>query len=135
MVHHLHETVNHNLEHTFPLFGAAHRRVPVDTTLGLLVDTVAELGLTDRTLFVVTSDHGEGLGSHGWPLHGSRLYDEQLRVPLIVHDTGGSLDGLRIDALHRDLARHRHGARRRGGLWRRDRQLGVVHRPARQYRL
>jgi arylsulfatase A-like enzyme len=38
-------------------------------------------------------------------LHGSRLYDEQLRVPLIVHDTGGSLDGLRIDALvaHADV--------------------------------
>ncbi len=38
---------------------------------------------------IVTSDHGEGLGDHGWLLHGKHLYNEQLRVPLVVHSSDG----------------------------------------------
>lgn len=34
---------------------------------------------------IVTSDHGEEFGDHGGKYHGSSLYDEQVRVPLIVH--------------------------------------------------
>ncbi|MFP8880964.1 MAG: sulfatase [Myxococcota bacterium] len=37
------------------------------------------------TLWIVTSDHGEGLGNHGWLFHGKHIYDEQVRVPLIFH--------------------------------------------------
>jgi arylsulfatase A-like enzyme len=49
------------------------------------------LGLPGRTLWIVTSDHGEGLASHGVAGHGSRIYQEQLRVPLIVHASDRSL--------------------------------------------
>lgn len=38
-----------------------------------------------RTLWVVTADHGEGLGSHRYIGHGKHLYSEQIRVPLILH--------------------------------------------------
>ncbi len=41
-----------------------------------------------RTVFIVTSDHGEGLGEHGLMCdHGMILSDEILHVPLILHDT------------------------------------------------
>jgi len=36
-----------------------------------------------ETVFILTSDHGEAFYEHGQPGHGSDLYDEQLRVPLI----------------------------------------------------
>jgi len=55
-------------------------------------------GLPGRTLWVVTADHGEGLGSHRIAGHGSRIYQEQLRVPLIVHASDGSLAARRIRA-------------------------------------
>jgi arylsulfatase A-like enzyme len=63
--------------------GAADREV------GRLLDVLEALGLSQRTLVVLTSDHGEDLGDRP-PLrpgnHGHSLYDELLLVPLIVHD-------------------------------------------------
>jgi arylsulfatase A-like enzyme len=41
------------------------------------------------TRWIVTSDHGEGLGNHEYDDHGRYLYDEQIRVPLIVAGVGG----------------------------------------------
>jgi arylsulfatase A-like enzyme len=41
-------------------------------------------GFLDNTLLIVTSDHGEGLGQHHYYSHGFYLYEEQLRVPLLV---------------------------------------------------
>ena len=46
------------------------------------------LGRADDTFVVLTSDHGEPLGEHGAMLHGTSLYDEQVRVPLIVWGPG-----------------------------------------------
>lgn len=56
------------------------------------------------TLWIVTSDHGEGLGSHRWLRHGRHLYDEQVRVPLILHMPGVFEAGVREDVVeHVDL--------------------------------
>ncbi len=41
-----------------------------------------------RTLLVVTADHGEGLMDHGWPTHGPQLYEEAMRVPLLIRWPG-----------------------------------------------
>lgn len=43
-----------------------------------------KLGLADKTLFVLTSDHGTELYEHRRLDHGFTLYDEQIHVPLIV---------------------------------------------------
>lgn len=46
------------------------------------------LGRDRRTLFVITSDHGECMGEHGlFFAHGRLLHDSILHVPLLVHDT------------------------------------------------
>ncbi len=36
------------------------------------------------TVIMVTSDHGEAFGEHGTKFHGSTVYEEQLRVPLVI---------------------------------------------------
>lgn len=55
-----------------------------DAWLGRLWSALEERGLGDDTLLVVTSDHGEGLWDHGVRGHGVDLYEEMIRVPLVV---------------------------------------------------
>jgi arylsulfatase A-like enzyme len=57
----------------------------VDAEIRRLFAAVAEAAPESRTLRIVTADHGEGLGNHDFWGHGRQLYQEQLRVPLIVH--------------------------------------------------
>lgn len=56
----------------------------VDAEVGRLLDELRARGLLERTLVVVTADHGEELWDHGSFFHGQSLYDELLHVPLIV---------------------------------------------------
>src|SRR6185369_5258907 len=49
-----------------------------DVAVGNLVDELQRLGVLERTLLVVTSDHGEEFGEHGGRYHGAHLYDEVL---------------------------------------------------------
>jgi arylsulfatase len=58
-----------------------------DGEVAELVDTLKQLKLWDRTVFVVVADHGEGLGQHEYLTH-ALTWDEQIRVPLIVHVPG-----------------------------------------------
>ena len=60
----------------------------VDAQLGLLLRRLDEGGLADRTLVVVTADHGESLGEHGEATHGMFVYDSTLRVPWILAGPG-----------------------------------------------
>lgn len=55
-----------------------------DAVLGTLYDTLAGQGVLDHTWLIVTSDHGEEFWDHDRFLHGHQLYDELLRVPLVV---------------------------------------------------
>lgn len=55
-----------------------------DTQLERLVSATDRLLGRDGTLVIVTSDHGEGLMDHGWPTHGAQLYEEAVRVPLVM---------------------------------------------------
>jgi arylsulfatase A-like enzyme len=68
-----------------------------DRWLGELLDGLRERGLYDRTLLVLTSDHGEQLGEEGRPapfgdgfynVHGHTLFEELIRIPLIVRLPG-----------------------------------------------
>lgn len=57
----------------------------VDAQIRRLFEAVAKAAPAERTLRVVTADHGEGLGNHGLEGHGQNLYQEQLRAPLVIH--------------------------------------------------
>ncbi len=76
-----------------------------DRQLERLYARIEALDLPGRTLWVVTSDHGEGLASHGVAGHGPRIYQEQLHVPLVLHASDGSLSARVVDDLvtHVDL--------------------------------
>jgi choline-sulfatase len=54
-----------------------------DQWVGKLIEAVKQLGLADNTAIVVVADHGEAWGEHKAYFHGTDLYDEQLRVPMI----------------------------------------------------
>lgn len=54
----------------------------VDAELGRVFAHLKEIGEWDRTIVVITSDHGEAFGEHGTMAHGVSAYDEQVRVPL-----------------------------------------------------
>jgi len=56
----------------------------VDEGIGAVMEKLETLGLSERTVVVLTADHGEEFMEHGGFFHGFTLYDEQLRVPLIM---------------------------------------------------
>ncbi|MGQ9802030.1 MAG: sulfatase-like hydrolase/transferase [Candidatus Saccharicenans sp.] len=60
----------------------------VDRELGRLFSYLEQNGLTDRTLIIITSDHGESLGEHGEKTHGYLAYNSTLHVPLIIQAPG-----------------------------------------------
>jgi arylsulfatase A-like enzyme len=59
-----------------------------DAELPTLLDGLARLGLRESTMVVVTADHGEEFQEHGLLLHRAHLYDELLRVPLVIAGPG-----------------------------------------------
>ena len=76
----------------------------VDESIGRLVDCLEEQGRLDRTLFAITSDHGEEFGEHGWVgWHSHTLYDELLHVPLILRLPGDREAGRRVGPAVRSI--------------------------------
>ncbi|RMG46773.1 MAG: hypothetical protein D6718_04970 [Acidobacteria bacterium] len=70
----------------------------VDRLVGRLARSVGAGGRGSRTLLVVVADHGEGLGTHGEKEHGFLLYEETVRVPLILVAPGTIAAGTRLRA-------------------------------------
>lgn len=61
----------------------------MDWTLTSIIDQLKESGLLDKTLVVITADHGEMLGEDGGPVgHGWAITPELANVPLIIMDPG-----------------------------------------------
>jgi len=55
-----------------------------DAIVGHFVGELKRRGLYDRSIVILLSDHGEGLGQHGEKEHGIFLYREALHVPLLI---------------------------------------------------
>lgn len=60
----------------------------LDECLGRLFDFMKGAGLWQGTAVFLTSDHGQAFMEHGITFHGDLLYDELIRVPLIVKASG-----------------------------------------------
>ena len=61
-----------------------------DHHIGVVLERLRELQLFERTLIVLTADHGEEFLDHGKLGHTKTLYDELVRVPLIIRAPGGA---------------------------------------------
>jgi arylsulfatase A-like enzyme len=59
-----------------------------DDALAGVVRTLDELQLSERTLLIITSDHGEEFGTHGVLGHGYNLFDFEVHVPLVFRCPG-----------------------------------------------
>jgi choline-sulfatase len=59
-----------------------------DAEVGRVLAFLDRAGLRATTLVAVTSDHGEGLGQHGHLEHGDAVYEEAVRVPLMLRWPG-----------------------------------------------
>ncbi len=55
----------------------------VDDNVGKMVDAIESLGLSDDTIFIFTSDHGELFGAHGRRAK-NIFYEEAVRVPFLM---------------------------------------------------
>jgi arylsulfatase A-like enzyme len=69
-----------------------------DAALGDLLNGLRQRGLDDSTMIIVLGDHGEAFGQHpGNYGHSLALYEENIRVPLLIALPGGALAGERIE--------------------------------------
>jgi arylsulfatase A-like enzyme len=55
-----------------------------DAVIGSLIDRMQEANLLDQTIVVITADHGESFGEHGYLQHGPKVDEPVVRVPLII---------------------------------------------------
>ncbi len=61
-----------------------------DQQLGLLRQSMEAAGVWEKSVVILAADHGEGLFEHGWIGHNVQLYEESVRIPLIVRLPKGS---------------------------------------------
>ena len=70
--------------------------VSLDRAIGELLNDLKRRGELERTVIVITSDHGEEWGEHGVLMHGNSVYIPSLHVPLMIVLPGASPHARRI---------------------------------------
>lgn len=103
---------------SYAMFGAIHRRefeptdrdwehvialydgeiAYADSRIGSFIDELDGRGLLDDAMVIVTADHGEELSDHGSIGHGPTLYQEIVRVPLIIWQKQFERPGATVDS-------------------------------------
>jgi arylsulfatase A-like enzyme/Flp pilus assembly protein TadD len=74
-----------------------------DAMVGRLLDQLQQAGALDRTLIVITADHGESLGEHGEMTHGLFAYNSTLAVPLVLKGPAIAPAIVEAPVLHTDI--------------------------------
>ncbi|MCM8784418.1 MAG: sulfatase [Candidatus Omnitrophica bacterium] len=70
----------------------------IDDQIWLIIKELFRFGLENNTLIIITADHGEAFGEHGFFLvHSYALFDEFIKVPLIIKIPSVTLGGKIID--------------------------------------
>jgi len=62
----------------------------MDAHLGRLLDAIAASPRGSETLIAITADHGESFGEHFYLSHGAHLYEDNVRVPLLLRVPGAA---------------------------------------------
>ncbi len=70
------------LEHVIELYDEGI--LAADASVGRLVAGMEAIGVAGRTAVILTADHGEEFQEHGGTMHGKTLYQEVIRVPLVI---------------------------------------------------
>jgi len=70
-----------------------------DWAVGELERLLRERNLLEKTLLIITSDHGEAFGEHGYEGHLEGVYDEHVHIPLVVRFPGKAPPVGRVRAL------------------------------------
>ena len=76
------EYTERDIEHLAALYDGEIRYS--DSQFALLLDALKKQNVLDKTIIIITSDHGEEFLEHGKLKHGIHLYDETIKVPLII---------------------------------------------------
>jgi arylsulfatase A-like enzyme/Tfp pilus assembly protein PilF len=69
----------------------------MDSVVGKLFGELKGRDLYEGAVIAVMADHGESLGAHGEDTHGVFLYDETIRVPLVIKLPHGDAVGQRVE--------------------------------------
>jgi arylsulfatase A-like enzyme len=75
-----------------------------DQAIGKLLAWCEKQPWWEKTAVIVSSDHGEAFGEHGMVMHAHELWEELVRVPLIVHVPGARARRIATPHTHLDLA-------------------------------
>ncbi len=59
-----------------------------DSQLKRISGILESAGINKNSLWIITGDHGEGLGNHNWFMHSREIYKEAIHVPLILYSPG-----------------------------------------------
>jgi arylsulfatase A-like enzyme len=84
-----------------PLLSATHDAgiALADAALAAVLEDLRTAGLADRVWVVLLAPYSEGLGEHGVVGHGRTLYEETIRVPLVITPPPGGRKGFRYDGI------------------------------------
>jgi arylsulfatase A-like enzyme len=74
-----------------------------DEHVGQIMAELKKLGIADRTLVILSADHGEEFFEHRGCDHGQTLYDEVLHIPLLMRHPSLIPPGQRIDTQVRQI--------------------------------
>ena len=75
----------------------AEIRYTDEKLIGPLVQKLKDMALYDQTMIIFTSDHGEEFYDHGGWGHGHNLYDESLKVPLLIKFPESKFMGFKVE--------------------------------------
>jgi arylsulfatase A-like enzyme len=57
-----------------------------DEVFGMLMEGLKKRNMLNSTLVILTADHGEAFGTHEQIIHASKIYEENIRIPLIMYN-------------------------------------------------
>lgn len=75
----------------------------VDDELQRLFQYYKRQNFDRDSVWIITADHGQGVGNHRWWGHGKHIYNEQLRIPLLFYFSSGKGTNHTIDTLVEDI--------------------------------